>query len=328
MALRALCAPRGCGVRCAWRATTITTVPPSPMTWLPTLQQRWMRLRARESKASAQNYSIDNPITAKTWPPLEEVGEPITLPRCREIIHHLHLEEMEKLKAQRTFIMPDIRPGDLVEVRYELSRSQQTFAVFQGYCVEVRNKRLNSNFILKNTYDGVGVEQLFPFYSPRILDVRMIRALPRREKVCPLPRTRNYRYMWQHYVRGKYSRGKKTFWKDTPVKAGIMSLEPRIRKELSQIRTRYQMQRKEANLPPYIFPGPYSITRRQTREVKAEMHRRMLIYAHDDRRQRLEKIKKREAKSKWGVFRMEREHHVAPAVTRLPADHPLKTAPK
>ena len=241
-----------------------------------------MRYRARESKASSRIFSIDNPITAKTWPPLKEVGDPMCKRRLRDILHQLHMEEIETLKAQRTFVMPDIQPGDLVEVRYELSRSQQTIATFQGYCVEVRSQRVCSSFILKNTYDGVGVEQMFPMYSPRILDVRMIKALPRRKKVCPLPRTRNYRYMWQYYVRGKYSRGKKTFWRTTPVKAGIMSLEPRMRKDLSILRRRYQMQRKEANLPPYIFPGPYAVTRRQTREVKAEMHRRMLIYAHDD----------------------------------------------
>eukprot|EP00397_Hematodinium_sp_SG-2012_P050305 GEMP01058402.1.p1 GENE.GEMP01058402.1~~GEMP01058402.1.p1 ORF type:complete len:235 (+),score=44.79 GEMP01058402.1:367-1071(+) len=234
---------------------------------------------------------------------------------------------MIKMKAQRTYIMPDIQPGDLIEVRYELSRSQQTFAVFQGYCVEVRKKKLNSGFILKNTYDGVGVEQLFPFYSPRILDVRMIRALPRREKVDRRPYTRNYRYMWQNYVRGKYSRGKKTFWKNTPVKAGIMSLEPRMRKDLSILRRQYQMQRKEANLPPYIFPGPYSITRRQTREVKAEMHRRMLLYAHDDRRQRKLKLQKRKERSAWGTYQMKMPM-VAPAVSALPAYHKLKTAPK
>merc|ERR1719234_2451612 len=106
-----------------------------------------------------------------------------------------------------------------------------------------------------------------------------------------------------------------------------MSLEPRIRKELSLLRRRYAMQRKEANLPPYIFPGPYSITRRQTREVKAEMHRRMLIYAQDDRRQRSERLRKRRERAQWGVFKM-RTPEVAPALTRLPEDHVLKTAPK
>lgn len=102
--------------------------------------------------------------------------------------------------------MPEIRPGDLVEIRYELSRTQQTQAVFQGllqstfnrslllwwdsftgfltlclpfqsigYCVEVRDKDLDSCFVLKNTYDGVGVTQLVPKHSPRLLNVRVSR---------------------------------------------------------------------------------------------------------------------------------------------------------
>merc|ERR1719454_2470265 len=99
--------------------------------------------------------------------------------------------------------MPKINPGDLVEVKYELSRSQQTFAVFQGFCIEVRNKFLNSAFVLKNTYDGVGVEQLVPRYSPRLLAVRVVRALhPKPTKMDPRPQTRNYRHMWHTFVRG------------------------------------------------------------------------------------------------------------------------------
>merc|ERR1719291_224393 len=119
------------------------------------------------------------------------------------------------MRRQRPFPMPKIHAGDLVEVKYELSRSQQTFAVFQGFCVQVRNKWLNSGFVLKNTYDGVGVEQLIPRYSPRLLSVRVVRALqPRAPKIDPRPPTRNYRYMWQYYTRGKYSKGtKKLYWR-------------------------------------------------------------------------------------------------------------------
>ena len=82
--------------------------------------------------------------------------------RCRELMHHLQELEITRMQKLRSFIMPKINVGDLIEVKYELSRSQQTFAVFQGYCVEVRNRRLNSSFILKTTYDGIGVEQLIP----------------------------------------------------------------------------------------------------------------------------------------------------------------------
>jgi ribosomal protein L19 len=237
---------------------------------------------------------------------------------------HLHVQEMERMRQKRTFPMPKVQPGDLVEVKYELSRSQQTFAVFQGFCIEVRNKFLNSGFVLKNTYDGVGVEQLVPRYSPRVRNVRVVRALlPRSPQVDPRPATRNYRHMWHYYVRGKYSKGKRMLWRfHTPQRPGIMSLEPRIRRELNNIRRRYQMQRVEAQLPPYIFPGPYNLTRRQTREVKAERFRRMLIYAWDERQQREAKKKRLKDKHKWGTYKIDKEP-TRTALSELPAYHPL-----
>eukprot|EP00913_Durusdinium_trenchii_P008304 g7801.t1 len=189
-----------------------------------------------------QVFTVESPA-GKNWPPMDQVGNPMTPERCREIMHHLHLQELvwsygrdgpkeiEKMKQQRSFTMPSVRPGDLVEVKYELSRSQQTFAV------------------------------------PRVLGVRVIQPLqPRTPNVDTRPWTRNYRYRWHYFVRGKYSWGKRLRWRfHTPQLPGIMSLEPKIRRELANLRHRYQMQRAEAKLPPYIFPGPYHITRRQTR---------------------------------------------------------------
>lgn len=296
---------------------------------VPTLTSLWdsrrmMRERARPSNTAKTIFTIDNPVVAKNWPPIEEVGDPITPKRCRDIMYHLHVQEIERMRQQRQYPMPKIRPGDLVEVKYELSRSQQSFAVFQGFCVEVRDKWLNSAFVLKNTYDGVGVEQLVPRYSPRVLGVRVIQALqPRAPRVDPRPPTRNYRYMWQYYVRGKYSKGKRLLWRfHTPARPGIMSLEPRIRRELANIRRRYQMQRVEARLPPYIFPGPYHVTRRQTREIKAERYRRMLIYAWDDRQQREEKKRRLRDKHQWGTYRIDKEPKTS-ALSELPSYHPL-----
>lgn len=286
--------------------------------------RRFLRERPRPSQAANRIYTIDNPVTAKNWPPLDQVGDPMTPKRCRDIMHHLHVQEVERMREKRPFPMPKIKPGDLIEVKYELSRSQQTFAIFQGFCTEVRNKWLNSGFVLKNTYDGVGVEQLVPRYSPRVLAVRVVHALtPRAPKLDPRPQSRNYRYMWHYYVRGKYSKGKRLLWKfHTPQRPGIMSLEPRIRRELVNIRRRYMMQRTEAQLPPYIFPGPYHVTRRQTREVKAERYRRMLVYAWDERQQREEKKRRAAEKHKWGVYKIDKEPKVT-ALTELPNYHPL-----
>lgn len=288
------------------------------------VNRRLLRQRARPSNAANTIYTPENAVVAKNWPPMKDVGDPISPKRCRDIMHHLNVLEMERMRRSRPFPMPKVNPGDLVEVKYELSRSQQTFAVFQGFCVEVRNRWLNSSFVLKNTYDGVGVEQLIPRYSPRVLQVRVVRSLnPPLPKVDPRPPTRNYRYMWHTYVRGKYGKGKRLYWRwQTPTRAGIMSLEPRIRRELASIRHRYQMQRTEAQLPPYIFPGPYHVTRRMTRETKAEQYRRMLIYAWDERQQREEKKRRLREKYRWGTYKINKEPRTS-ALTELPSYHPL-----
>ncbi|CAE8726771.1 unnamed protein product [Polarella glacialis] len=255
---------------------------------------------------------------------MDQVGDPMTPKRCRDIMHSLHVQEIEKMRKLRPFPMPSIRLGDLVEIKYELSRSQQTFAVFQGFCVELRHKWLNSGFVLKNTYDGVGVEQLVPRYSPRVLAVRVVQALqPRSERVDKRPASRSYRYAWHYFVRGKYSWGKRLRWRyHTPQRPGIMSLEPKMRRELAGIRRRYQMQREEAQLPAYIFPGPYHVTRRQTREIKAERYRRMLVYAWDERQQREQKKKRLVDKHKWGKYRIDKEPTTS-ALSDLPSYHPL-----
>lgn len=287
--------------------------------------RRWLRERARPSQIAKKIYTLDNPETSKNWPPLDLVGNPINGKYCRDIIHALNVQEMERMRALRPFPMPEVRPGDLVEVKYELSRSQQTFAVFQGFCVEVRNKMLSSSFILKNTYDGVAVEQLVPRYSPRVLGVRILQALmPRTPRVDPRPINRNYRYHYQNFARGKYSWGKRLHWRfHTPMRPGIMSLEPRIRRELANLRQRYRMQRAEARLPPYIYPGPYHIHRRQTREIKAERYRRMLVYAWDERQQRALKKRRLREKHAWGRYRIEKEPKIT-ALSDLPSYHPLK----
>lgn len=285
---------------------------------------RMLRERPRVSKAAEKIYTISNPVTAKNWPPEKEIGDPITPKRCRDMMFHLNVQEMERMRRARPFPMPKILPGDLIEVKYELSRSQQTFAIFQGFCVEVRNKWLNSSFVLKNTYDGVGVEQLIPRYSPRLLHVRVVKSIGSTgPKSDPRPLNRNYRYAWHYFVRGKYSWGKRLRWKfHMPQKKGIMSLEPKIRRELARIRLQYQMRRTEAQLPSYIFPGPYHVTRRQTREVKAELYRRMLVYAWDERQRREEKKKYLRDKHKWGSYKIFKESKTS-ALTDLPAYHPL-----
>ena len=313
---------------------------------------RTLRTRAWESQASYQNFAIENPkvvdpsqsllkllsinsafshaesIPKVSWPPAPARASDllrVTKPFCRKLLKEIELGEITSMKKQQSFIMPRIALGDLVQVRYELSRTQQTFSVFEGYCIKIAKKGLNASFSLKNTCDGVAVEQLFPFHSPRLLDVRVLKqANPtvkgRGGRARKVLTDRNYRYRWQHYVRHLYSEGFRVRWRQIRQHPGVMSLEPRIKRELANIRRQYAMMREEAGLPAYVWPGPYSVHLRQSREVNAERMRRMLVYAWDAKR--AEKFKRDSNKSRWGrnkltqpksiLNELERSHILSP----------------
>lgn len=309
---------------------------------------RTFRSRARESQAAFREYTIENPkvvdpsqsksrllsvrnafnpaaeIQRSSWPPRPSSKEEelrITKPYCRKLLKEIELGEIGRMKKQQSFVMPRISLGDLVQVRYELSRTQQSFSVFEGYCIRIAKKGLNASFSLKNTYDGIGVEQLFPFYSPRLLDVRMLKeANPTLTRGRgPLRLTdRNYRYKWHSYVRHLYSEGFRVRWRQIRQHPGVMSLEPRIKRELANLRREYAMMRKEAGLPSYIWPGPYQIHMRQSREVNAERMRRMLVYAWDAKR--VDHAKVRSKRPRWGRNKLQRPTSI---LDELPRDHVL-----
>ncbi|VWU50255.1 mitochondrial ribosomal protein L19 precursor, putative [Hepatocystis sp. ex Piliocolobus tephrosceles] len=310
--------------------------------------KRYIRTKVITSLSKYKCYNIKNDKTAKFWPNIDCVNQneenirkqtekekekKKTIPYYknymhdfynRQLMHNLHLTEMEKMNKLRNFKVPKIHPGDLIEVKYELSRSQQTFAIFQGYCVEIRKKRLDSSFIVKNIYDGVGVEQLIPFYSPRILYIKIVKSLHninennlKKYYEINKPITRDYRYMWQYNVRGKYERPRGEH------KPGIRSLEPKIRRRLAKLKKKYMRRRIESNLSSYIFGGIYAqYTRKRTRLIRAEIYRRMLIYAFDEENRRKQKIKKRREKENWGVFKINRNKGDN-AFMALPSNHPL-----
>lgn len=291
---------------------------------LPILAQsvRLMRSRARESESGFRSFLIENPkvvdpsrsrekllsvsnaftdlsdsCSAVSWPPRSKDRHEnmrVTKPYCRKLLKEIEVGEIARMKKQRSFVMPRISLGDFVQVRYELSRTQQTFAVFEGYCLRIAKKGLNASFTLKNTYDNVGVEQLFPFHSPRLLDVRVLREakpdIARKRNRSIALTNRNYRYRWQYYVRHLYSEGFRVRWRQIRQHPGVMSLEPRIKREIANLRRQYAMMREEAGLPSYVWPGPYSIHLRQAKEVNAERMRRMLVYAWDAKRMEKKRI--------------------------------------
>ncbi|OEH77925.1 ribosomal protein [Cyclospora cayetanensis] len=249
--------------------------------------------------------------------------KPLNKNACKDLIHLLMLQEMKKLQRARRFRLPQFAPGDLVEVQYELSRSQQTVGTFQGYVLSVRQRSLNTSFVLRNAVQGVSVEQRIPLFSPRLLSLKVLRSASSSSQSFvadpPPPPTLDYRYKWKYLVRGKYERKRGVH------KPGVRTVEHRLRSRVSSLLHRYMRQRISANLPPYVWGGPYPRLReKRTKEIRGELYRRMLVYSFDEQRRRQERLRKRRENQKFGVFKLRKQR--ATALETLPPDHPLHTS--
>jgi len=72
--------------------------------------------------------------------------------------------------------IPSFVSGDTVKVSTKVVEGdKERTQVFQGVVIGVRNSGAGSSFTVRRVTYGVGVERTFPFYSPRVENVEVVR---------------------------------------------------------------------------------------------------------------------------------------------------------
>lgn len=91
---------------------------------------------------------------------------------AKHIMQILDKEAVQEVKAQRE--IPDIKPGYIVQLRVEVPDNKRRVSVLKGIVIARRNAGLNSTFRIRRLVAGVGVESLFPLYSPNIKEIKVL----------------------------------------------------------------------------------------------------------------------------------------------------------
>ncbi|GBD14074.1 50S ribosomal protein L19 [bacterium HR24] len=72
--------------------------------------------------------------------------------------------------------VPPFGPGDTVRVHLKvLEGDRERVQVFEGVVIRKRGGGLNSTFTVRKISHGVGVERIFPLYSPLVQKVEVVR---------------------------------------------------------------------------------------------------------------------------------------------------------
>ena len=74
-------------------------------------------------------------------------------------------------------VLPQIRPGDVVEAKLAVPENRGRVATVRGVCIALRRRGWRSSIALLNHVPGGGsVERLLPLHSPLLRDVRVVEA--------------------------------------------------------------------------------------------------------------------------------------------------------
>ena len=81
----------------------------------------------------------------------------------------IELVEARNVKPESRGQIPVFRVGDTIKVHTKISEGdKERIQIFEGVVIRQRRGQINTTFTVRKISYGVGVERIFPLYSPRI----------------------------------------------------------------------------------------------------------------------------------------------------------------
>ena len=90
------------------------------------------------------------------------------------LIDKIEKKQMDAVLAQRE--IPEFGPGDTLRIDVKVVEgTRERVQAFEGVCIGRKNDGIGSSFTVRKMSYGEGVERVFPLYSPKIQEIKVIR---------------------------------------------------------------------------------------------------------------------------------------------------------
>ena len=79
-------------------------------------------------------------------------------------------------KYTETKELPKMNPGDTVKVMVRIVEgNKERLQAFEGIIIKKRGSGVGATITVRKVFQGVGVERVFPVYSPRVEKIQVLR---------------------------------------------------------------------------------------------------------------------------------------------------------
>ncbi len=101
----------------------------------------------------------------------------MNISKTRESLENIMSNIIAELeKEQMSKEIPDFAPGDTVVVQVKVTEgTRERLQAFEGVCIAIKNRGLNSAFTVRKISHGEGVERVFQTYSSAIDSIEVKR---------------------------------------------------------------------------------------------------------------------------------------------------------
>ena len=90
------------------------------------------------------------------------------------LIEKIEKKQMYAVLAQRE--IPEFGPGDTLRIDVKVVEgTRERVQAFEGVCIGRKNDGIGSSFTVRKMSYGEGVERVFPLYSPKIQEIKVVR---------------------------------------------------------------------------------------------------------------------------------------------------------
>ncbi|KAM7272908.1 hypothetical protein ACFE04_027572 [Oxalis oulophora] len=105
---------------------------------------------------------------------VEEAKEPFK-PRVKlgDVMGILNRRAVEASDKERP--IPDIRTGDIVEIKLSVPQNRRRLSIYKGIVISRQNAGIHTTIRIRRIIAGVGVEIVFPLYSPMLKEIKVMK---------------------------------------------------------------------------------------------------------------------------------------------------------